>query len=281
MNTTRRQLARAGVMAAAGLLLAGLGTPVLAAAPPNDAIASPTVVGAVPYTDGPTSTTEATTGATDPLFCNDPAAGADRATVWYQFTPTTTTRYLVDTFGSSYDTTLYVGTADGTGGLAVVGCNDDADDLQSAVGWNAVAGTTYLITVGTCCGSGSTAGGGMLVLHLDVAPPAPVIDLTVSRVGSFSRYGVATIQGTVTCQNTDGQLGLDAFLTQPVGKRSINGGAFGDFTCSSTPTSWSIEIPGEDGKFFGGKTTVDVFAGACGPKECSSDFETMSVTLRH
>ena len=176
---------------------------------------------------------------------------------------------------------MYVGTANGSGGLAVVGCNDDANNLQSAVGWNGVAGTTYLIMAGTCCGSGPTGGGGTLVLHLDVAPPRARDRSHRLRHRSFSRYGVATIRGTITCQNTDGQLGLDAFLTQPVGKRSINGGAFGELTCSSTPTAWSIEIAGEDGKFLGGKATVDLFAQACGPKECSSDFETKSVSLRH
>ena len=136
---------------------------------------------------------------------------------------------------------------------------------------------------GTCCGSGATGGGGNpRAASRRGAAGARDFDLSPSpAVGSFSRYGVATIRGTITCQNTDGQLGLDAFLTQPVGKGSINGGAFGDLTCSSTPTAWSIEIPGEDGKFLGGKATVDVFAGACGPRECSNDFETKSVTLRH
>ena len=49
----------------------------------------------------------------------------DRATVWYSFTPDADGDYLADTFGSDYDTTLYVGTPDGAGGIDVIGCIDD------------------------------------------------------------------------------------------------------------------------------------------------------------
>ena len=75
MTATRRSMARAGVLAASAMLLAGLGSPVFAAAPANDSSATPTIVGAVPYTDGPVSTLEATTAPTDPAFCFDPESG--------------------------------------------------------------------------------------------------------------------------------------------------------------------------------------------------------------
>ena len=283
MTATRRSMARAGVLAASAMLLAGLGSPVFAAAPANDSSATPTIVGAVPYTDGPVSTLEATTAPTDPAFCFDPESGPDRATVWYRFTPAASSRYLVDTFDSSYDTTLYVGTPNGTGGIDVIGCVDDAaNSLQSAVGWDGVAGTTYLIMVGTCCGGGGSGGGGTLVVHLDTAPPPPTIDVTVSGTGSFTRYGVATIGGTVTCTNAGGVFNLDAFLVEPVGRREISGSVFGEsLPCSATSTTWSVEIPGDTGKFLGGKATADLFVQACGPKECTSDGETVDVRLRH
>ncbi len=115
-----------------------------------------------------------------------------RSTVWYEFTPVSNERYAADTIGSDYDTTLYVGTPNGSGGIDVIACNDDAFDLQSAVAWDVEGGTTYLLMVGTCCGGGAVGeagGGGSLVFHLDLAPPPPTIDLTVDARGSFNKAG--------------------------------------------------------------------------------------------
>ena len=70
-------------------------SPVAAAAPSNDDIGSPRVVGSLPYSDGPYDTTEATTGATDPTFCTDAPGNPDRSTVWYSFTPSTTSQTLM------------------------------------------------------------------------------------------------------------------------------------------------------------------------------------------
>ena len=39
--------------------------------------------------------------------------------MWYAFTPSNSGTYVADTFGSNYDTTLYVGTPDGAGGMIV------------------------------------------------------------------------------------------------------------------------------------------------------------------
>ena len=63
-----------------GLATLALAPPVLAAPPSNDDITSPTIVGTLPYTDGPYDTTEATTGASDPDKC---FGSPDRSTVWY------------------------------------------------------------------------------------------------------------------------------------------------------------------------------------------------------
>ena len=277
-----RRLARqmlAGVTAGA-LLGALLTTSALAAAPGNDDSATPRVVGALPYSDGPYDTTEATSAATDPGFCFEPTAGPDRSTVWYSFTPLTSGRFLADTFGSDYDTTLYVGTSDGAGGMAVIGCIDDSQGLQSAVAWDAAAGTTYLIMVGTCCGSSPNAGGGSLIFHVDVAPPPPTVDLTVLTSGSFTPYGSATIRGTIACSNTEGGAGIDLSLRQQVGRFTIRGYGFDTFECSATPTPWSIVVSSDDGKFLGGQATVDAFAFACGPIECADTFTHASVRLR-
>lgn len=262
----------------------GLAPAVLAAAPSNDDIGSPTVVGSLPYADGPYDTTEATTGATDPGFCFAPEASPDRSTVWYTFTPAASDTYQADTLGSDYDTTLYVGTSDGSGGIDVIACNDDASGLQSVVQWDAVADTTYLVMVGTCCGGGvigEAGGGGQLEFHLDVAPPAPTVEVTVDRTGSFTPSGTATISGTITCSGDVSFAVIEVQLTQRVGRFVIKGfgSAFLD-ACPTSPTPWSISVAAQDGSFRGGPAQVDASAFACGPVTCADDFVSQTVRLR-
>lgn len=279
----RRRTLGVGVAAAALLLSVVAAGPALAAAPENDDISTPRVVGALPYADGPYDTTEATTGPTDPGFCYEPEVGADLATVWYAFTPDDSGAYLVDTFGSDYDTTLYVGTASG-GGIDVIDCNDDTGDLQSAVILEATAGTTYLIMVGTCCGGGTpgaTGGGGNLVLHVDVAPPMPTISLTVDPRGSFDPYGGATIRGTVSCTGEPAYGWIDVSIAQKVGRFTIRGyGGIELAGCGEDPVPWEVRASSEDGKLLGGKATVEAFAYACGAIFCADAYETQNVQLR-
>ena len=275
ISRPRRALASVGT---AAIVLTALAGPVSAAPPGNDDIANPTAVGALPYSDGPYETTEATTGATDPTFCfGEP----DRSTVWYSFTPASSGRYAADTFGSDYDTTLYVGTPDGAGGIDVIDCNDDAQGLQSFLSWEATGGTAYLLAVGTCCGGGvvgQAGGGGTLSFHVDVAPPPPTLAITLDGTGSFNRYGVATIRGSVSCSNADG-VQIDADATQRVGRFLIRG--FGSTFVDCSATRWSMDITGEDGKFLGGSLSVNVFAFACGQVECADASVSRTVRLRH
>jgi hypothetical protein len=267
-------------LAAALVLAAASVTPVAAAVPDNDGIGSPRLVSELPYIDGPYDTTEATTGLTDPGFCHDPSAGPDRATVWYSFTPVDAGTYIADTFNSDYDTTLYVGTPDGSGGIDVIDCIDDSVGLQSAVVWPASAGATYLIMVGTCCGPG-IGGGGSLELHVDVAPPSPAIELTIAQRNSFTRSGLAIISGTIACENA--QFGaIEVQLEQRVGRVLLLRGSGEAFVepCTSDPTPWSITVGSEDGKFAGGRAALEVFAFACGPIECADTSISTTVQLR-
>jgi hypothetical protein len=274
----KRLAALIGLTALAGMTIAA---PVLAAAPGNDDIGSPTVAGSVPYADGPYDTTEATTGATDPDSC---FGSADRATVWYSFTPTASDSYLADTFGSDYDTTLYVGTSNGSGGIDVINCNDDAGSLQSALRWDAEAGTTYLLAVGTCCGGGTVGeagGGGTLQFHIDIAPPPPTIDLTVAASASFTAAGTAIVRGTIACTGDVQFVELFVGLSQRVGRLTIRGSG-GTFIegCPETPTAWSIEVFGDNGKFAGGFAQLDVSAFACAAFECADTSVSRTVRLR-
>lgn len=266
-------------------MVAGLAfaAPVLAAAPGNDDIGSPTVVGSLPYADGPVDTTGATTGATDPGFCFDPGA-PDRSTVWYSFTPTVSDSYLADTFGSDFDTTLYVGTPNGSGGIDVIGCVDDSNSLQSAVRWDALAGTTYLLMVGTCCGGGivgEAGGGGSLTFHVDVAPPPPTVDLTVDGTGSFTSAGTARIRGTIACSGDVQFVEIHLEVTQRVGRFIIRGfgGQFYE-SCSTSPTPWSIDVASENNRFGGGAVQVNAFAFACTAIECADDSVSQTTRLR-
>src|SRR4029450_2126014 len=83
-------------------------------------------------------------------------------TVWYVFTPTRSAIIGANTFGSDYDTTLSVYTGS-PGALTQIACNDDSGNLQSAVGFEATAGTAYFLMVGSYA-SGS---GGSLFLQVE------------------------------------------------------------------------------------------------------------------
>jgi hypothetical protein len=255
---------------------------VLAAPPSNDDISTPTIVGALPFSEGPVDTTEATTGATDPGFCFDPSIGADRATVWYSFTPDASGAYQADTFGSDYDTTLYVGTPDGVGGIDVITCIDDAGgNLQSAVQWDATLGTTYLIGVGTCCGFGvvgeSGGGGGSLVFHLDLAPPPPAVEVTIDPSGGFTAEGAAVITGTIECSPGVVFAAVNLEVVQRAGRFTITG--FGGTFLFDCASPWSALAFSNDGLFRGGKVDVSAFAFACDAFQCVDDVASRSVRL--
>ena len=225
-------------------------------------------------------TTEATTGPTDPGFCFDPSIGPDRSTVWYSFTPDASDLYLADTFGSDYDTTLYVGTLNEVGGIDVIACVDDSGGLQSAVSWDATAGTTYLIAVGTCCGFGlvgEPGGGGSLVLHVDVAPPPPTVNLTIDPTGGFTQDGASVITGTIECSPGVLFVAVELEVVQRAGRFTTTG--FGGTFLSECSSPWTVSAFSGDGLFRGGKVAVTAFAFACDPLQCTDDVESRSVRL--
>ena len=76
----------------------------------NDSELSPKIATKLPYSDK-LDATEATESVTDP-----PCRQYGTGTVWYQYTAKRSVRLVADTFGSDYDTTLYVGTSDGAVG---------------------------------------------------------------------------------------------------------------------------------------------------------------------
>ena len=224
-------------------------SPALAAPPGNDDFNSATVVTEpLPFSDS-INTTEATTAGDDPdCFGQGP-------TVWYSFTPSQDVLIQANTFGSDYDTTLsvYIGSQ---GALNQIACNDDAGGLQSLVFFQAFASETYFLMVGAF-GSGP---GGNLVFGAIQAPPPLTVDLQLDATGSFDKAGNAYLRGTITCSRPI-LVELAADVTQPVGKRSIFGFSE-DFVDCDGETHWELTVPGENGRFAGGKATVNVLASA-------------------
>ena len=279
-GSARRTLIARALMVGALLIglsvLAPLGSgQVRAQEPANDEVANATDVPGIPFQDGPIDTSAATAAEDDPQDC------FNNGSVWYTFTPTEDVSIEVNTIDSDYDTTLgvYEGSPDS---LSLIDCNDDFYGLQSAIRFDAAAGTTYYFMVGLCCGNGENGGGTLFFNVRDVAdiPPPPEISLVVNAQGSFDKAGAATIGGTITCDREVPFTGVSGTLRQRVGRRFITGDFFVEpGPCSPSSSSWSATVIG-DGVFRGGQVMADVNATACDEFECGEDSVTMTIRLR-
>ena len=134
------------------------------AQPSNDDLAAATGVTSLPFAET-LDTTDATVEPSEPVegdeFC--PPRGS---TIWYALTLDATQTVSVNTAGSDYDTTLAVYTGSGFGDLSLVDCNDDTFfGLQAALTFEAGAGVTYLVQVGSF---GGDSGG---PLQISIAEP--------------------------------------------------------------------------------------------------------------
>lgn len=273
---------------AAGILAIGAVAPVSAASPSNDDIANPLVIGALPATVT-LDASEATTGPTDPGYCPAPEWGQDPATVWLEHTAASSGPLGATTYGSDYPTTLYVGTADGNGGLDVIGCaTQSGGTAQSAVRFDAEAGVTYLFAVGLDPNFGEPAGN--LVFDLDVAGPALTVDIEVEPTAELVRDGVAIVRGTFTCTApTTFSTVVFVELTQGTGHRETHGFGFVDITdCPADGLPFAVEVSDEDpfGESGGpnrplvpGSATIQVIAGACDQFVCANETIDMDIVL--
>ena len=247
-----------------------------AAPPTNDTFANATTVTEpLPFTNS-VDTTQATVEATDPA-CAQVGFGPQN-TVWYSYTPSSSGFVQANTFGSDYDTTLWVGTGS-AGNFTEVGCNDDTSGgttgLESKVIWDASASTTYYIMAGTCCGGGTN--GGNLELTVDTsAPPFTIDDLTISGGKVTPKTGEAVISGSITCSNGPGSVELDVFVSQRIGRATVQGDGFDFFDCSGTQ-SWNITVEPFNGLLVAGRAHVE--ADAFGPDD-SFFFTDATIRLR-
>ena len=125
--------------------------------PPVDGCDSPTMIPAGGGTFlGATSGTGVQGGT-----CGSGTAAAPEAV--FEWTPATSGTASIDTVGSSFDTVLYIRSANCGAGTQLA-CNDDSFGLQSAISPAVAAGTTYFIFV-------DGYGGDFGSFVLDVTPP--------------------------------------------------------------------------------------------------------------
>jgi hypothetical protein len=186
----------------------------------------------------------------------------------------------INTFGSGYDTTLAVYTGE-PDSLELVDCNDDfgVGVPQSRVNFNATAGETYYVQVG----SFRDSPGGNLRLLANFGPPVPEVELGIAEAGSFSsRTGTAVIRGTVTCSSVDPVDPVDIFVEvrQRVGRLFIDGFEGTSVTCGGA-VPFEVSITGENGLFRGGKLSVNADAFTCTAGDiCGTDETVTAVRLR-
>lgn len=102
----------------------------------------------------------------------NPVDAAGGKTVWWSWTPNFSGNVTISTVGSTFDTTLAIYTGTGLANLVLLGANDDANGVYSAVSFTATAGTEYLVQVD---GYNGATGGIMLVYPPTGAPGAPPV----------------------------------------------------------------------------------------------------------
>jgi hypothetical protein len=254
------------LIASAALLLSVAPT-VLAGAPANDQIANAITISSVPSAIAQ-DTTQATSSDSDPGYCAGPELGPDRATVWFSYTPSADASIGATTIGSDYDTTLYVGTLDGTG-FQLLACNDDSRTSESVQRFDAEAGVTYYFAVGT--NPWAASAGGSLVFNLVDAPPAQVVDVAIDANGLLKRQTVG-FHGTVSCTaETTDRTSIVVELDQGEGDTAADYIGFADIAgCPGAGIPFEIDLEQQVGKVKKGTATLQVIFAACNDWECAS-----------
>lgn len=92
-------------------------------------------------------------------------ANGGGVSLWWTWTATRGGRVVVDTKGSSFDTTLAVYTGSSVNALASVASNDDSGGTSSRVSFDVVSGTSYHIAV-----DGKNGATGIVTFALGIAP---------------------------------------------------------------------------------------------------------------
>src|SRR5579884_2240991 len=194
-------------------------------APTNDNFSTGTTVRTLPasYT---LSTSAATTESGEP----SPTCGAIGATVWYIYSPTSTTQLTVDTAGSSYDTLVGVYTGTALTSLAPITCNDDSGGTaQAKVSFVASAGTTYRIQVGGFDGNSGSLKVSFSGSAVPTPTPTPTQTPTATPTATATPSPSATATATATQTST-----ATATPTEPPSPSP---------TDTATPTATETPVP--------------------------------------
>jgi len=234
----------------AGLLLGLTAAPALAVVPPNDDVADATVIQNIPFTDT-VNNADATNepGERQALECFIPR------TVWYSYTPDTTGFLDANTFGSDFNTQLTVYAS--TGGSI---CAGDAAETPPQVIFEAIAGTTYLFQVGSCCNAQSTLSGNIVFNLSPSEGPAQLEDITLDSATIDPRTRIVTVTGTVTCsEGVPKRVAVIVRVRQERGQSTVIRGGFTTLTCDEE-TAYTILVEASDGRFRPGKASFEMEA---------------------
>ena len=225
--------------------------------PPPDPPANDEQEDAIPLVVGGEALEVDTAGATvnlatDPQECPFAGFPPSTHTVWYSLTVEADGFIEINTLDSDFDTTLYVIDAAGE----VVACNDDAVEVASRVVFEASAGETFHVMVGSFANSD----GGMLVVRAVEGSPPLEFDFTVDPAGTVDPHtGIATIGGTLSCSEpATGFVFVDA--TQGGGRFLVVGNGGAEITCTPETTTWSVQVEPFNGRFQTGGLAVFVDA---------------------
>jgi hypothetical protein len=204
-----------------------------ATAPSNDDFDEAIVVASLPFDD--TIDTRAATGAAD-----DPVCDGQCGTVWYRYTPEVNNSISVSTWGSDYDTRVFVFTG-----------TRDALEWVSEL-WSASyrlpvsAGTTYHFMI---MSSLYDLVGGRLRLSITDGPPL-VLSLIVEPVALMDKQaGVIALRGEMTC-SMPAQIYVGILLERFLAQRGLR--AFGLIVLDCTAHSpFEIDIQTYSASRFG------------------------------
>jgi Family of unknown function (DUF6299) len=262
-------------------------TPALAAVPTNDTYADRTVIGSLPFSDS-VDTTAATTDADDVAMNASCGFPATDASVWYEFTAPVDETIVIDASTSTYSVGIIVATGSPASfnnvacGSFFGGGAPQPKATGGPVVFSAVNGQTYAILAFDTQFDGDGLDGGTLNISVELAPPPPVVTLTVDASGHFNKVtGSATVTGTVVCTGAANFAFVEVQLSQKVGRiATVTGFGQTDFTCDGTTQHWSAEVIPFSGLFKGGIALAVTAAIACGPVQCGESDVTRSVRLR-
>lgn len=240
-----------------------------AAVPGNDTFDTRESIASVPFATS-VDTTGATSDADDQAINEQCGAPATDASVWYSFTAPADGSYVVSAASEDYSAGVAVASG-GPGAWDVLSCAPQGGVFE------ATAGSTYTVMVfdDQLDGAGN---GGHVDITVDEAPPSPEVDVALDPRATFNADGSLTLTGSVTC--SEGSfLGLDASVTQAVGRVKINGYGYTELECDGTAQPFSMNIWSDNGIFKGGKAATVTFAFACGEFACGEDYQEQTVIV--